>query len=386
MSLENLLGKVSGADMSVDHALENGLSFVEPKEMQKTIVNIPTDFTQEELRKRSAEVNAARKEADRAPRTLEIDLGDPDNPDSYGYGRVLNAQLFNEGVLNVDGTKDLIIFNYAWNAHYGAKKGEGPVSEQQEAEYLAAAFPDKQILFINQPGFGGSSLLPKEIADDISETGNYAPLGEYIGEKVSERISDEMGHLATIAVFGESLGALRASAITGALVDNADTVRAALVEAPGSKEHSLLGLGVDYVAREGYHTMAYRNAAEAVDPDSTAARKASSASFIQDKVLKKKGPKDTGGGKISLSSIGKPALGDNLATLAGKGIDRVDFYSTEKCELNDWEKADETIRDIDPDKLNISHRVIPGADHAIAKAKPVVNEKIIRRLFDNQQE
>jgi pimeloyl-ACP methyl ester carboxylesterase len=352
----------------VDYALDGGLSIVAAGETGNKI-------TADELAGRSAEVNAKIGQ-NNEPEKITINLDDE---------KQLVGHLFNRGV-----SDDLIIYNYMWNGNYGEEKGKGPSSEQHEAEYLAAAFPDKQLLFINQPGFGGSSELPTNIAKQIAKTGDYAPLGEYIGERLRDHLKNELGHLAVLAIYGGSMGALRASSYAEKLTDIADEIRVGLVDPTGSRKFSLLGLAFDYALKEGIHTAGYRQHADNIDRVSADKRKESAklTNFMRDKVFRKKSndkPKERSNMFSYVRGLTRGSLRKNLENLRGlnRRGDRVDMYSLGRSEISDNSKMAEIANDLKNQGQNINHHTIPDVTHAFAKGKPVVDETLIRRLFED---
>ncbi|MCL2280599.1 hypothetical protein FWC31_01805 [Candidatus Saccharibacteria bacterium] len=110
-----------------------------------------------------------------------------------------------------------------YNMGAGGNK-DHPVGAR-EAEVLAFANPDKQILLINNTGSGQSSLVPRDIMKQMKTDGIYGPQGEWmlrILEKQLEPYGDKieiwgnsagarvaMGMAAAVAAVGQNIANLR---------------------------------------------------------------------------------------------------------------------------------------------------------------------------------
>jgi len=370
-----MFNKNKSGSGKIDYSFDNGLNIAD------AATGETVDFvSQAELKADSARLNERAKDVP-DPEHYLIDLDDE---------RQMEVFVFNPDAKS----NDVIIYNYQWSGYYGG--AQGPASEYHEAAVFAAAFPDKKVIVVNQPGFGGSDALPDTMSARLGKTGDYEEVGATLGEGLKKFIQNKIGQVATLAVLGSSQGALRVMPMVEHLAEVADKTRVALVDPPGSKS-GLLRLITNFVVKEGVHGAGYRHAAAAIDPESAAARLESAkfTSVIRDKILKKKPNADQANRKAGLlrrlkqtywdapRSMARPALERNLSHLQNSGVDRVDLYSLERSEVSDIERVKQIVGSIGKEALNLRHFVIQGATHAFAKGKPIMDVELVHRLFDD---
>jgi pimeloyl-ACP methyl ester carboxylesterase len=134
----------------------------------------------------------------------------------------------------------------------------------REAEVLAWANPDQQIILINNTGSGRSTLIPREIMRQMKKDGIYEPQGEWmlqILEYQLEQYGDK------IALWGGSAGArvaLGMAAAFGAAGQKIDNLR--VVDPPSAINRTWFGIQMRFVsqilAMHGYGASPYRETDE----------------------------------------------------------------------------------------------------------------------------
>lgn len=127
---------------------------------------------------------------------------------------------------------------------------------QREAITMAHAEPDIAHVVVNGPGIGNSGMIPKSAQKEIMETGSFLPLGEYYAP-VMQHIAEDYD---TLLVNGHSLGARLATAATH-YMEPGRVKEMRLHDPVGTREMSLGGLALNFIAKEGLENSRYESEA-----------------------------------------------------------------------------------------------------------------------------
>ena len=235
-----------------------------------------------------------------------------------------------------------------------------------EAQALAAADPESQIVFINTAGAGRTEALPKSIQNEITRFGHYGPLGEHFalataglrkGRKVSAR--------------GHSLGGRTAIGMVPAIEEG---VKDLIVNDPtGSRKVSLFEIADSYLVREALHLGCYVRAG--FDPGATERQRSPVSKAIRETQEGR-----VRGGKWQMFYVDPVGLSrggfeyDLEQALPNVyGTSRV--ISPELSELNDWRSIagvlGRVVENNQPD-ASVEQWIVEGHAHSFMAAAPAV--------------
>lgn len=169
------------------------------------------------------------------------------------YIRSLGGVGFEAAIINSHVETGRVAFHfYGWGGNLRHPNA------QREAIALQHHQPDVAHVFVNGPGIGNSSMLPRAAQREIRRTGSYVPLGDYLAP-VAEHIAQDYDD---IMVGGHSLGARTATGVAARMQPGmAQELR--LHDPVGTRRMGLLRIGAGFALKEGMHGRRYTQAAAA---------------------------------------------------------------------------------------------------------------------------
>ncbi|MDR1969940.1 MAG: hypothetical protein LBQ11_01150 [Candidatus Nomurabacteria bacterium] len=188
-------------------------------------------------------------------KSLEI-IGAPPVDDNQLV--TVRRELSNSQLLEKSGEMgssiEFAILNHENSANNGAivyNMGVGgdfhhPVGAR-EAEVLAFANPDKHILIINNTGSGRSSLIPRDMMEQMKRDGIYEPQGKWMLEILEKQLKQ---YGDKVELWGHSAGARVAmgmAAAFGTAGQNVANLR--VVDPPSAVDRTPLGIQMRFVSQ-----------------------------------------------------------------------------------------------------------------------------------------
>lgn len=262
-------------------------------------------------------------------------------------------------VVGPENPERIMISLYGWGGNT-----RHPVAVN-EAMALRANNPDTQIVYVNTPGAGRSSLLPKSVEKQIAQEGSWLGQGEILAKALSRVIDGRKVDLR-----GHSLGARQAVAMAPFIESGAETM--ILNDPTGARRLGLAGIANSFILQEGRHLGNYLKVTPF--PEVAEAQKAPISSAMKDTL---------GGTKGSLwhqifvdpRGLSKGGLETDLSVVIPHIEKKLRIISPEYSALNAPEDVANILKRVSglaQTSLDIEQFVLEGHTHSWIAAAPAV--------------
>ena len=330
-------------EKTIDYSFDNGLVIMEG---DKTVLRI----AKEELLEKASKMNSAE-----LPKPPASYLAKWCHGDKTG---AVELYLFNKDKPGVP-----IVMFYPWGEAYAKRIIRG------ESERLARSL-DRPIVFVEQSGFGKSSVIPKTVQREIKKSGSFMAMGKLLAKPLAQYLREEL-KADEIHICGCSQGGRVALAAACYLEGINSTV--SIVDPPGMTPHNALSLLHRFCVKEGLiHSRKYLKHARRITEHGAMSlislRDTTSPAYIRQSFFS------------FPMAFRKACLTLDIAQ-AARNAKMICVVALEKSELNafeDWGRSWEGIK-------NTRILSIPKHTHMIINCKPAIRFLITEKLVQLAQ-
>lgn len=243
-----------------------------------------------------------------------------------------------------------------------AGDNDNPIT-QDAFRYHVAHNPNADIIHINNPAHGESSILPGPISRKIAKNGHFAPQGEIHAELINEALKN-YDH---VNIAGHSYGGRQAIALAAALDRPVDNLH--LLDPPGSRDlGGLPGIAKAFMSLEGKHASLYGK--HAPDQAAAAIQRQGDSTPIQDilQLIRNKGPIQQFFDQTRAMS--KAGLEHDLLLARPNVLNTVKFTSPALSELNYVDDVSAILDRVAVATRSIQHDIVIGHTHSMIASNP----------------